>query len=51
VDDTNVTWLLAGTLPDWRGTPLALIVTLEYLDASLAESIGENLLRAAGLSQ
>lgn len=51
VDETNVTWLLAGTLPDWRGTPLVLIVTLEDLNASLAESIGESLLNAAGLSQ
>lgn len=51
VDETKVTWLLAGTLPDWRGTPLVLIVTLEDLNASLAKSIGENLLNAAGLSQ
>ncbi len=51
VDETNVTWLLAGTLPDWRGTPLVLIVTLEDLNASAIESIGENLLNAAGLSQ
>ena len=50
-DETNVTWLLAGTLPDWRGTPLVLIVTLEDLNAPLAKSIGENLLNAAGLSQ
>ena len=51
VDETNVTWLLAGTLPDWRGTPLVLIVALEDLNSSLAKSIGENLLNAAGLSQ
>lgn len=49
--ESNVTWLLAGTLPDWRGTPLVLIVTLEDLNASLAKSIGESLLNAAGLSQ
>ncbi len=51
VDETNVTWMLAGTLPDWKGTPLVLVVTLEELNASLAESIGKNLLNAAGLSQ
>jgi len=51
VDGTNVTWLMAGTLPDWKGTPLVLIVTLEDLDSALAESIGESLLNAAGLSQ
>ena len=49
--ESNVTWLLAGTLPDWRGTPLVLIVTLEDLNASLAKRIGERLLNAAGLSQ
>ncbi len=51
VDETNVTWMLAGTLPDWKGTPLVLVVTLEELNAPLAESIGKNLLNAAGLSQ
>ncbi len=51
VDETNVTWMLAGTLPDWKGTPLVLVVTLEELNSSLASSIGENLLNAAGLSQ
>ena len=51
VDETNVTWVLAGTLPDWKGTPLVLVVTLEELNSSLASSIGENLLNAAGLSQ
>ncbi|MDP2778527.1 MAG: FtsW/RodA/SpoVE family cell cycle protein [Anaerolineales bacterium] len=50
VSDTNITWLLAGTLPDWRGTPLVLIVTLEENNISLAERIGENLL-TAGLNQ
>ena len=51
VDETAVTWLLAGTLPDWKGTPLALVVVLEELNASQAERIGENLLNAAGLNQ
>lgn len=50
VSDTHFTWLLAGTLPDWRGTPLVLIVALEESNISLAERIGENLLNA-GLSQ
>jgi len=46
----NITWLLAGTLPDWQGAPLVLIVALEENNISLAERIGENLLNA-GLSQ
>jgi len=50
VSDTHITWLLAGTLPDWRGTPLVLIVALEENNISLAERIGENLLNA-GLGQ
>jgi hypothetical protein len=51
VDETNVTWLMAGTLPDWQGTPLVLVIALEDLNAPLVKSIGENLLNAAGLSQ
>ncbi len=51
VDETNVTWLLAGTLPEWRGTPLVLIVTLEDLNALLGGKHRGNLLNAAGLSQ
>ncbi len=50
VGNTHFTWLLAGTLPDWRGTPLVLVVALEENNISLAERIGENLLNA-GLGQ
>jgi cell division protein FtsI/penicillin-binding protein 2 len=45
--DGIVTWLLAGTLPDWKGAPLALAVTLEENNAFLAAYIGETLLNAA----
>jgi cell division protein FtsW (lipid II flippase) len=48
--ESIITWLLAGTLPDWRGTPLALVVVLEENNISLAERIGESLLNA-GLKQ
>lgn len=41
------TWYLAGTLPNWQGTPLALVVTLEGDDAPFAEAAGEALLNAA----
>lgn len=50
-EDTTITWLLAGTLPDWRGTPLVLVVALEENNSSLASSIGKNLLNAAGFSR
>ncbi len=45
--DEKVVWLAAGTLPDWGGAPLALIVALEDDNAWAARSIGENLLDAA----
>ena len=46
-DGTTVTWLLAGTIPDWGGTPLVLIVTLEENNISLAENIRRTILDAA----
>lgn len=46
-DDTIITWLLAGTLPDWGGTPLVLVVTLEENNIILAEQIRDNFLDAA----
>jgi hypothetical protein len=47
VKDGIVTWLLAGTLPDWKGTPLALVVTLEENNTFLADHIGDAILNAA----
>jgi cell division protein FtsW (lipid II flippase) len=44
LDKTIVTWLLAGTLPDWKGAPLALVIALEENNIPLANYIGENLL-------
>src|SRR5690606_25628443 len=44
LDETIVTWLIAGTLPDWQGVPLALVVVLEENNIPLAEFIGDNLL-------
>jgi hypothetical protein len=46
-DDKIITWLLAGTLPDWKGTPLVLVVTLEENNVFLANYIGDALLDAA----
>lgn len=46
-DDETVTWLLAGTLPDWGGAPLALALTLEGDDLRLAHEIGMAALDAA----
>ncbi len=45
--DQQFTWFLAGTLPDWQGTPLALVVLLEDNQPALAENIGAALLKTA----
>lgn len=49
-EDTRVTWLLAGTLPDWSGTPLALAVTVEAFDPGAVQEIAEQLLLNAGIN-
>jgi cell division protein FtsI/penicillin-binding protein 2 len=46
-DETPLTWHLAGTLPDWSGTPLALVILLEEDNSKLAEEIGGELLDTA----
>jgi hypothetical protein len=43
----SVTWYLAGTLPAWNGTPVALALILEEDDPALAASIGQAVLRSA----
>jgi cell division protein FtsW (lipid II flippase) len=43
-NETIITWLMAGTLPNWGGTPLVLVVTLEENNTFLAEHIREQLL-------
>ena len=47
VDGHIVTWLLSGTLPDWGGTPLVIVVTLEEDNSALALRIGNNILDMA----
>jgi cell division protein FtsW (lipid II flippase) len=42
-----ITWYLAGTLPDWQGTPLTVVVTLEESNIYLAKQIGRELLTKA----
>jgi hypothetical protein len=46
-DEIDITWHLAGTLPDWNGTPLALVIALEDNDLALAKVIGQELLHTA----
>lgn len=42
-----LTWQLAGTLPDWKGTPLALAVLLEEENPTLARDIAVELFQRA----
>lgn len=39
-----ITWYLAGTLPNWSGTPLALVILLEESNPDLARKIGQDVL-------
>lgn len=42
-----ITWYLAGTLSNWSGTPLAVVVVLEENAPGLAASIGRSVLEQA----
>ena len=43
--DKTITWYIAGTLPGWGGTPLALAIILESDDPAAAESLGQDMLQ------
>ncbi len=43
----SFTWLAAGTLPGWQGTPLTLVLLLEENNAPLANTMGEALMMKA----
>ena len=51
INDSNplnsLTWYIAGTLYDWKGTPLTVTVLLEESNISLAREIGKNLLNSS----
>jgi cell division protein FtsW (lipid II flippase) len=42
-----VTWYLAGTLSNWSGTPLAIVVILEANNPVLTQNIGREVLKKA----
>jgi hypothetical protein len=42
-----VTWFIAGTPPNWTGTPLAAVVLLEEDNERMAQLIGQKLLTDA----
>ncbi|TLN08525.1 hypothetical protein FDZ74_12170 [bacterium] len=46
-DTAAVSWYLAGTLPDWQGTPLTLVVVIEEDNPEAVGKIGLTVLQAA----
>jgi len=46
-DQRTILWYLGGTMPNWSGTPLVVVVLLEKNAPYLAEHIGQALLQAA----
>jgi cell division protein FtsW (lipid II flippase) len=49
-DQTNQvssSWYLAGTLPKWQGTPLAIAILIEGNNPFVARSIGQELIQSA----
>ena len=44
---TGYTWYLGGTLPEWRGAPLALAVLIEESNPQRALELGREILQAA----
>jgi cell division protein FtsW (lipid II flippase) len=43
----TITWYLAGTLPGWQGTPLALVIAIEEDNPSFTEYLGQTLMQEA----
>jgi len=46
-EESQVTWFIGGTPPNWQASPLVAVVLLEEENAALAEEIGVELLSAA----
>jgi cell division protein FtsW (lipid II flippase) len=46
INQTSVTWLTAGTPPNWQGAPLTLVVALEENDPTFVKQIGDQLFNA-----
>ena len=46
-NETSLSWYLAGTLPEWQGTPLALALILEGATPQSALDVGQALIESA----
>lgn len=44
--DGPITWVIAGTVPSWKGTPIAMVVVLEEDNPALAMQIVETVIKA-----
>jgi cell division protein FtsW (lipid II flippase) len=42
--DSSVTWMIAGTPPNWRATPIVVVILLEEDNIRLTERIGKELI-------
>ncbi len=45
--DATISWYIAGTPPNWQGTPLALVIALEDGTPALAQKIGRQIFMGA----
>jgi len=43
-EESSVTWFIAGTPPNWQGTPLVVVVLVEENNIRLAQRIGQELI-------
>jgi cell division protein FtsW (lipid II flippase) len=46
---SNVTWYLAGTMPDWHGNPVDVVIALEENNPLFAQKIGRTIFDQATL--
>jgi membrane peptidoglycan carboxypeptidase len=44
---SSYSWYLGGTLPEWKGAPLAMAILLEEHNPVLLQSIGQSIFRSA----
>jgi hypothetical protein len=45
--DNPLIWYLGGTLPNWQGTPVAIVVITETDNPSTAQETGRGILNVA----
>lgn len=43
-DEMSVTWMIAGTPPNWQATPIVVVVLIEQDNVRLAQRIGQELI-------